>query len=102
MADFVISVFSLRSARGYFVPLLNIEYREKGTGLSWVVSCGGTRAYAVRHAEKLEEDNLEVQAADSYFMMRRVESGLLLGGVGLFCAVATGRLIFRNVHGEIC
>ena len=101
MADFVISVFNLRNARGDFVPLLNIEYVEKGTGLSWVVSCGGTRAYAIRHAEKLKEDNLEVQAADSHFMMRRVESGLLLGGVGLFQAVATGRLLFRNVQGEV-
>ena len=100
MADFVISVFNLRNARGYFVPLLNIEYVERGTGLSWVVSCGGTRGYAVRHGEKLD-DNLEQQAADSHFMMRRVESALLLGAVGLFHAVAAGRLIFRNVHGEL-
>jgi hypothetical protein len=71
----------IQPSRGNFVPLLNIEYVEKATGLSWVVSCGGTRAYAVRHAENLEEDSLELQAADSHFMMRRVESGLLLGGV---------------------
>lgn len=82
------------------MPLLNIHYVEKGTGLSWVVSCGGTRGYAVRHGEKLDE-NLDNQAADSHFMMRRVESALLLGGVGLFQAVASGRLIFRNVQGEI-
>jgi len=98
--DLAISVFSFESKRGYFVPPLNLDYLEKETGLSWTLTCGGTRGYAVRHGEKLGQD-LGEQAADSHFMMRRMESSLLLGGAGLYRAMPAGRLLFSGVCGSV-
>lgn len=100
MTDFAISVFRLSCSRGYSVPEMNIGYLEKDTGVQWHITCGGTRAYLVRSGNKLDE-NIDTQAADSHFMIRRVTSSLLLGGVGLFQAEAMGRLLFRNVVGMV-
>lgn len=100
MTDFAISIFKLTSARGYSVPQMNIGYLEKTTGLQWQMTCGGTRAYLVRFGNSLE-DNLDVQAADSHFMIRRITSSLLLGGIGLFQSEAMGRMIFKNVEGMV-
>lgn len=100
MTDFALNVFRLTSQRGYSVPELNIEYVEQETGLRWVLTCGGTRAYLVRMGEQLSE-SIEEQAADSHFMVRRITSSLLLGGAGLFQAEAMGRIIFRHVEGEV-
>lgn len=100
MSDFAISVFRLFNAKGYSIPNLNIDYIEKDTELEWRITCGGTRAYLVRFGDKLV-DNLDAQAADSHFMIRRVTSSLLLGGLGLFQAEAMGRLIFKNIYGMV-
>ncbi len=100
MTDFAISVFRLFNAKGYSVPQMNIGYIETNTGLEWRITCGGTRAYLVRFGDKLE-DNLDEEAADSHFMIRRVTSSLLLSGLGLFQAEPMGRLIFKDVCGMV-
>jgi hypothetical protein len=100
MTDFAISIFRLFNAKGYSIPQMNIGYIERETGLEWRITCGGSRAYLVRFGNQLE-DNLDEQAADSHFMIRRVTSSLLLSGLGLFQAEAMGRLIFKNVCGKV-
>jgi len=100
MTDFAVNVFRLANQRGYLVPPLNIYYAEQDTGLQWRLTCGGTRAYLVRFGQSLDED-LDEQAADSHFMVQRITSSLLLGGVGLFQAEAMGRVIFKDVKGLV-
>jgi hypothetical protein len=51
--DFAISVFLLKNRRGYSLPAFNFGYLEKETGTEWRLTCGGTRAYMVRHATPL-------------------------------------------------
>lgn len=99
MTDIAISVFSVSNRRGYFLPSLNIHYQEVD-GPQWTVAAGGTRAYVVRFGNPLKDDP-EEQSADSHFMIRRLTSSLLLGGLGLFQAETSGRLFIRNVDGEI-
>jgi hypothetical protein len=99
MTDIAISVFSVSNRRGYFLPALNVHYQETD-GPHWTIVTGGTRAYVVRFGTPLIDDP-EEQSADSHFMMRRVTSALLLGGVGLFHAETSGRLFIRNVQGDI-
>ena len=93
------SVFSVSSRRGYFLPILNIHYQEVD-GPQWTVAAGGTRVYVVRFGNPLKDDP-EEQSADSHFMIRRLTSSLLLGGLGLFQSETSGRLFIRNVHGDI-
>jgi len=100
MTDLAISVFRLSNRRGYSVPTMNIDYTELETGLEWRLTCGGSRAYVVRIGATLDRD-FDVQAADSHFMIHRITSSLLLGGVGLFQAEATGRLILKDIEGRI-
>jgi hypothetical protein len=97
--DFVISVFQLINRRGYFVPAFNLAYGEKGTDAEWRISCGGTRAYLVRFATPLDRD-IDEQAADSHFMVRRVTASLLMSGIGLFQAIPVGRVLFTDVWGD--
>lgn len=97
--DFIISIFQLVSRRGYFVPAFNFGYGEKDTGTEWRISCGGTRAYLVRFHTPLARD-LDEQAADSHFMMRRVTAPLLMSGFGLFEAQAKGRVLFTDIWGD--
>jgi hypothetical protein len=99
MSDIVASIFRLANTRGYHVPHLNIEYREKDSDVVWNIVCGGSRAYIVKFA-KLVEGEVGDQAADSHFMVRRVTSALAIGGAGLFQAEAMGRLLFRGVEGK--
>lgn len=87
--DFAFSVFKLRNSRGYSLPFFNFGYMEKGKGTEWRFICGGTRAYMVRHATPLERD-MDEQAADSHFMMRRITAELLLGGFGVSQAEPRG------------
>jgi hypothetical protein len=100
MSDFAINVFKLFNQRGYIVPTINVIYLESGTGLEWRMTCGGTRAYLVRFGNSLQSCLAE-QAADSHFMIRRITSSLLIGGVGLFQAEAMGRLLFKGVEGAV-
>ena len=100
MSDFAINVFRLSNQRGYTVPRLNIDYIEHGTGLEWRMTCGGTRAYLVRFGKSLDGD-IDEQAADSHFMIRRITSSLLIGGAGLFQVESVGRLIFRGIEGYV-
>lgn len=97
--DFVLSMFELINKRGYIVPDLNIEYVEKDTGLLWQIACGGTRAYLLRFGDSLVKE-WDDQAADSYFMVERITSALLLGGAGFFKASAVGRILFCDVGSE--
>lgn len=97
--DFVVSVFRLLNRRGYVVPAFNFGYLEKDTGVEWRATCGGTRAYMVRFATPLIR-NLDEQAADSHFMMRRITSALLVSGFGLFEPEPVGRVLFTDVYGD--
>jgi len=97
--DFVVSVFQLINRRGYFVPAFNFGYGEKDTGAEWRITCGGTRAYMVRFATPLDR-NMDEQAADSHFMVRRVTSSLLMSGFGLFQALPVGRVLFADIWGD--
>ena len=97
--DFAISVFRLSNRRGYSLPSFNFGYLEKDTGTEWRLTCGGTRAYMVRHATPLNR-NMDEQAADSHFMMRRVTAALMMSGFGLFQAESVGRVLFTDVWGE--
>lgn len=100
MSDMAITNFRISNQRGYPVPALNFQYHEKDTGQDWWVTCGGTRGYFVRVGNRLADD-LSEQAADSHFMAQRVTTSLLMGGAGLFSAQAMGRVIFRNIEGDI-
>ena len=94
MMDFVVSVFRLLNRRGYALPAFNFGYKEKDTGAEWRLTCGGTRAYLARFATPLHHD-MDEQAADSHFMMRRVTAALLMSGFGLFQAESAGRVLSR-------
>jgi len=96
----VVSVFRLINRRGYSLPAFNFGYKEEDTGAEWRASCGGTRAYMVRFATPLNRD-MDEQAADSHFMMRRVTGALLMSGFGLFQAESVGRVLFKDVWGEM-
>ena len=80
MTDIAISVFALSNRRGYLLPSLNIHYQEINRDCHWTVVAGGTRAYVVRFGNPLQDDPGE-QAADSSFMVRRLTTSLLLGGL---------------------
>ena len=54
----------------------------------------------VRFAAPLDRD-MDEQAADSHFMMRRVTGALLMSGCGLFQAEPAGRVLFTDVWGEM-
>ena len=97
--DFCISVFRLTNRRGYALPAFNFGYTEKDTGTEWRLTCGGTRAYMVRHATPLNRD-MDEQAADSHFMVRRVTAALMMSGFGLVQAESVGRVLFTDVWGE--
>ena len=100
MSRFVISVFQVTNRRGYLVPSVTIEYQERDSDTQWRITCGGSRAYAVRVGDTLSQDVAE-QAADSHFMIRRVASALLLAGLGRFDFSPVGRLFFDGVHGDV-
>ena len=100
MTDFAISVFNLTNDRGYSAPRLNIGYKEIDTNAQWTINCGGTRAYLVRHATPLLADMKE-QAEDSHFMVDRLKFAFMFGGAGLFRSKCVGRLIFKNVAGNV-
>ncbi len=97
--DFCISVFRLTNRRGYALPAFNFGYTEKDTGTEWRLTCGGTRAYMVRHATPLNRD-MDEQAADSHFMVRRVTAALMMSGFGLVQAEPVGRVLLTDVWGE--
>jgi hypothetical protein len=99
--DIAASIFRVSSRRNHFVPKLNIGYQEQGSRVHWQIVCGGTRAYAVRFAPTISDDNWWEETADSHFMMRRLTSALLISGAGLFHAEAMGRLIFNGMPDEI-
>jgi hypothetical protein len=100
MTDFAISVFALTNDRGYIAPKLNISYGERDSNAQWTITCGGNRVYLIRHATPLEAD-MEEQAADSHFMVDRLKVAFMFGGAGLFRSKCHGRLIFRNVQGDV-
>jgi len=83
----------------YNESAFNFGYMEKETATDWRLTCGGTRAYTVRHATPLNRD-MDEQAADSHFMIRRVTAALLMSGFGLFQAESVGRVLFTDVWGE--
>jgi hypothetical protein len=97
--DFAFSVFKLVNRRGYALPFFNFGYKEIDTGAEWRFICGGTRAYMVRHATPLDRD-MDEQAADSHFMMRRITAALLMSGFGLYQAEPVGRVLFKDVWGD--
>jgi hypothetical protein len=98
--DFVVSVFRLINRRGYSLPAFNFGYQERDTGTEWRANCGGTRAYLVRYATRLDRD-MDEQAAESHFMMRPVTGALLMSGFGLFQAEPAGRVMFTDVWGDV-
>jgi hypothetical protein len=98
--DFVVSVFKLVNRRGYSLPMFNFGWHEQDSGTEWRANCGGTRVYLVRYATPLNRD-MDEQAAESHFMMRRITGALLMSGFGLFQAESTGRVIFTDVYGEM-
>ncbi len=100
LAQFVISVFQLTNSRGRAAPNVNIEYQETDSDVQWRITCGGSRAYAVRVGEDLDQD-IGDQAADSHFMIRRVTSALLIAGFGLYRYSAVGRLFLSGVYGDV-
>lgn len=100
MPDCVASIFRLSNARGYRVPALNVDYQEENTGIQWRLTCGGTRGYTVRVGDGVYND-LNEEAADSHFMIKRITSSLLLGRAGLFQAEAVGRILFRSLPNSI-
>jgi hypothetical protein len=83
--DFIVSVFRLANRRGYSLPASNFGYKEKDTDTERRITCGGTRAYLIRFATPLDRD-MDEQAAESHFMMRRMTASLLMSGFGLFQA----------------
>jgi hypothetical protein len=97
--DFAISVFRLSNRRGYSLPSFNFGYREKDTDTEWRLTCGGTRAYMVRHATPLDRD-IDEQAAESHFVIRRVTAALMMSGFGLFQSEPVGRVLFTDLWGE--
>jgi hypothetical protein len=90
----------MTSRRGFFLPKIDIGYSEKGTDVAWHVNAGGTRVYLARTGSKLIDD-LDEQAADSHFMVRRIACALLLARLGLFQAEGTGRVFMRNIQGDL-
>jgi hypothetical protein len=100
LPDFAISVFRLTNNRGLLAPKFNVEYHERDSDVVWDMVVGGSRAYLVRFGGALNRD-LDEQAAESHFMVRRFTSALLLGGAGLFQAEAAGRLLFTDIKSEI-
>jgi hypothetical protein len=98
--DFAFSVFKLVNRRGYSVPFFNFGYTEADSGTEWRFICGGTRAYMVRHATPLVRD-MDEQAAESHFMMRRITAALLMSGFGLYHAEPAGRVLFTDVWGDL-
>ncbi|MCE5269947.1 hypothetical protein LLH00_01530 [bacterium] len=92
----VSSVFRLESDRGYFAPILDVQYSEKDTGANWLITCGGTRVYLVRTGNNLNMD-INDQSADSHFMANRITSALFISGFGLFRASAMGRFFFLDI-----
>jgi len=102
VSDVVVNVFRFSNARGYFVPGLNIEYRERDTGQLWQINCAGTRGYLLRFGiDSPVKDDLDEQASDSHFMVQRITCALLIGGAGLFGAEAVGRLLLKGIEGDI-
>jgi hypothetical protein len=101
MPDFVVSIFRLTNNRGLRAPAFNVEYHERESDIVWKMTLGGSRAYLLRFAGTLGR-NLDEQATESHFMVRRFTSSLLLGGAGLFQAEAVGRLMFTDIKSEIC
>lgn len=101
MADLVVSVFRLTNARNLMAPKIEFHYLEKETGAQWHVVAGGSRAYLCRFGDLLaakdDPDGTAGQAADSHFMISRLQSALLLGGKGLFQAEPVGRLFFHSL-----
>jgi hypothetical protein len=97
--DFIVSIFRLVNRRGYSLPAFNFAYKEKDTDTEWRITCGGTRAYLVRFATPLNRE-MDEQAAESHFMMRRVTASLLMSGFGLFQADSAGRMLFTDILGE--
>jgi hypothetical protein len=97
--DFVSSAFRLNNSRGYFVPAFNFSYQEEGTDIQWRCTCDGTRAYMIRFGTPLSHD-MDEQAAESHFMVRRITASLLLSGFGLFIPEPTGRVLFTDVWGD--
>lgn len=96
MTDVVASVFNMINDWGFFLPKFDIHYVEKATDIQWFINCGGTRAYLIRVGEKLGT-NFEDECADSHFMVNRVVTSLLMGGLGLFKANSVGRIQFNNI-----
>lgn len=100
MVDFALNIFRLTNRRGFFVPKLDVRYAEKGTDVEWHINAGGGRAYLVRVGAKLSDD-LDEQAADSHFMIKRLVCALLLARGGLFQPEAAGRLLMRDIRGDV-
>jgi hypothetical protein len=87
----VISIFEMRNHLGYFIPKLDLEYHESNTGLNWLITCGGTRAYLARagQASRLVPDE---QATESHFMISGIQSALVMSSAGLFVPQLKGRV----------
>ncbi len=76
-------------------------YQERGAGVRWHISSGGSRAYLLRFGvdvSRKEAENIENQNADSHFMLTRVQSAYLLAGDGLYGAESVGRIFFLSIQ----
>jgi hypothetical protein len=81
MPDVVVSVFRLTNNQSRRAPVFNVEYHERDSDVVWEMVFGGSRAYLARFGGKLDRD-LDEQAAESHFMVRRFTSSLLLTARG--------------------
>lgn len=83
------------------VPKIEFQYLEKDTGAQWHVVTGGSRAYFCHFgtglAVKDDPSATDARAADSHFMISRLQSALVLGGKGLFQAEPAGRLFLGSL-----
>jgi hypothetical protein len=87
----VISVFEMVNHLGYFLPRFDLQYHESNTGLRWLITCGGTRAYLARagEASRLVPDE---QAGESHFFIHSIQSALVMSSAGLFVPKLKGRV----------
>lgn len=99
LMDIAATVFRFSNRRGFSVPPLKVIYEENDTKEIWQINCGGTRGYFLRSGEAIDR-SMDIQAADSHFMVQRITAALLISGFGLFEADATGRLLFTGITSE--
>jgi hypothetical protein len=89
-----LTIFEMQNLRGYIVPEFNFHYEERGTGVHWLITCGGDQAYVMQCGE--HEEASRDQVTGSHFMIHRVVSALLMSRAGLFNPITRGRILFKG------